>query len=99
MGPGFPRQQRAVRARAPGPYGSSADGTQVDAVADRLVAAGRFGLGYSRGGFGSLVMPARWSGVKRSVRPWTGGPLVRLHIGLEPVDELWAGLEAVLAEG
>lgn len=76
-----------------GPDGSSpATAEQVDAFTDRLVALGRFGLGYSWGGFESLVMPARWSGVTRMVRPWAGGQLVRLHIGLEDVDQLWADL-------
>jgi cysteine-S-conjugate beta-lyase len=78
------------------PDGSPATGGGVDAFTDRLVAPGRFGLGYSWGGFESLVMPARWSGVRRSVRPWTGGELIRLHIGLEPVEELWGDLEAAL---
>jgi cystathionine beta-lyase len=79
------------------PDRGKATGEQVDAFTDRLVAPGRFGLGYSWGGYESLVMPARWSGLKRSVRPWTGSQLVRLHVGLEPVDELWADLEAALA--
>jgi len=76
--------------------GSAASPTDVDTFTDRLVAGGHVGLGYSWGGFESLVMPARYSGVKRSVRPWTGGELIRLHIGLEPVDDLWADLELAL---
>ena len=76
--------------------GSPADQADADAFADRLVARGRFGLGYSWGGFESLVMPARWSGLTRSVRPWTGGPLLRLSIGLEPLEDLWSDLEAAL---
>lgn len=79
--------------------GSPATQDEADALADRLVALGRFGLGYSWGGFESLVMPARWSGLTRTVRPWTGGPLLRLSIGLEPVGALWADLEAALAAG
>ncbi len=78
--------------------GSPADQADADALTDRLVARGRFGLGYSWGGFESLVMPARWSGLTRTVRPWTGGPLLRLSIGLEPLHELWADLDAALAE-
>jgi cysteine-S-conjugate beta-lyase len=81
------------------PDGSPADQADADAFTDRLVARGRFGLGYSWGGFESLVMPARWSGLTRTVRPWTGGPLLRLSIGLEPIEELWADLQAALAEG
>ncbi len=81
------------------PDGTPADEVQADAFTDRLVARGRFGLGYSWGGFESLVMPARWSGLNRVVRPWTGGALLRLHVGLEPVEELWADLDTALAEG
>ena len=52
-----------------------------------------FGLGYSWGGFESLVMPAdlRYG---RKVAPWTGGPLLRYSIGLEDTDDLVRDLEA-----
>jgi cystathionine beta-lyase len=80
------------------PDGGRATPAQVDAFTDRLVGLGHVGLGYSWGGFESLVMPARYSGVKRAVRPWTGGELIRLHIGLEPVEELWGDLETALSE-
>jgi cysteine-S-conjugate beta-lyase len=80
-----------------GPDGDPAGGEQVDAFTDRLVGRGRFGLGYSWGGYESLVMPHRWSRSARDVRPWVGGELIRLHIGIEPIDELSADLEAALA--
>jgi len=51
-----------------------------------------FGIGYSWGGFESLIMPARLQGL-RTVKPWEGGPLVRLHIGLETVADLLEDLE------
>jgi cystathionine beta-lyase len=51
-----------------------------------------FALGYSWGGYESLIVPARLTGA-RSVRPWTGGPLIRLHIGLEEPADLIADLE------
>ena len=51
-----------------------------------------FGLGYSWGGFESLVAPA-YIGNARSVNPWQGGPLVRYHIGLEDVDDLIRDLD------
>ena len=54
-----------------------------------------FSLGFSWGGFESLIMPAHLKGV-RSVTPWNGGPLIRLHCGLEPADALIADLEAGL---
>jgi len=79
-----------------GPGGGPASETEVDAVTDALVAGGRFGLGYSWGGHESLVMPGHMSEMVRSVRPWMGGQLVRLSIGLESLDELWADLEAAL---
>ena len=49
-----------------------------------------FGIGFSWGGFESLVVP---SDPQRSAVPWTAeGPLVRLHIGLEDPDDLIADL-------
>jgi cystathionine beta-lyase len=50
-----------------------------------------FAIGYSWGGFESLAIPANLRGA-RSVRPWTGGPLVRLNIGLEDPADLIADL-------
>ena len=59
-----------------------------------------FGIGYSWGGFESLVVPAN---PPRSAVPWVGdGPLVRLSIGLEDPADLIADLErgfAALADG
>ena len=51
-----------------------------------------FALGYSWGGFDSLVVPQNIH-KSRSVRPWTGGPLIRLQIGLEDPEDLWADLQ------
>ena len=55
-----------------------------------------FALGYSWGGFESLVVPQNIQ-KSRSVRPWTGGPLIRLQIGLEDPEDLIADLERGLA--
>jgi len=52
-----------------------------------------FALGYSWGGYESLVVPAH---MMRSVKPWKGGPLVRLQIGLEDPSDLIADLEQAL---
>lgn len=49
-----------------------------------------FGIGYSWGGFESLIMPAN---IRRTAQPWQGGQLVRLHIGLEDPDDLIADLD------
>ncbi|MBW6493212.1 MAG: cystathionine beta-lyase [Burkholderiaceae bacterium] len=51
-----------------------------------------FGIGYSWGGYESLIMPAGISSL-RGVAPWTGGPLLRLHCGLEDPTDLIADLE------
>ncbi|MFA7505131.1 MAG: cystathionine beta-lyase [Burkholderiaceae bacterium] len=51
-----------------------------------------FGIGYSWGGFESLIMPAAIDHL-RTVRPWSGGPLVRLHCGLADPTDLVADLE------
>ena len=64
--------------------------TQLAAMLDHYI---HFGLGYSWGGFESLVAPAHIDNA-RSVRPWLGGPLVRFHIGLEDTDDLIRDLEA-----
>lgn len=55
-----------------------------------------FAIGYSWGGYESLVVPANIQG-SRSVRPWEGGPLVRLQVGLEDPADLVADLEQALA--
>jgi cystathionine beta-lyase len=61
----------------------------VDAMLDSLKL---FGMGYSWGGFESLIIPFDCSGY-RTATPWTpGGPTLRLHIGLENVEDLKADL-------
>ncbi len=52
-----------------------------------------FALGYSWGGYESLICPGNLGRYARSVAPWTGGPLVRLQIGLEDPADLLADLE------
>ena len=51
-----------------------------------------FALGYSWGGFDSLVVPQNIH-KSRDVRLWKGGPLIRLQIGLEDPEDLWVDLE------
>jgi len=47
-----------------------------------------FGLGYSWGGYESLLIPANVRKIRSAV-PWRfEGPLLRAHIGLEDVDDL-----------
>jgi cysteine-S-conjugate beta-lyase len=55
-----------------------------------------FGIGFSWGGFESLVIPADPQNL-RSATTWSAeGPLVRLHIGLEDPADLIADLRAGL---
>jgi cysteine-S-conjugate beta-lyase len=61
----------------------------VDAMLDTLKL---FGMGYSWGGFESLVIPFDCAGY-RTATNWTpGGPTLRFHIGLENVEDLKADL-------
>jgi cysteine-S-conjugate beta-lyase len=55
-----------------------------------------FALGYSWGGYESLVVPAHVRHA-RTARPWEGGPLVRLHVGLEDPADLCEDLGRALA--
>ncbi|HEX3754647.1 MAG TPA: cystathionine beta-lyase [Rhizomicrobium sp.] len=53
-----------------------------------------FGLGYSWGGFESLIVPAH---IRRTARPFAAaGPVLRIHAGLEDVDDLIADMEQAL---
>jgi len=62
------------------------------AVAAMLDGLTLFKIGASFGGFESLILPAR---PERTARPRTErGTLIRLHVGLEAVDDLIADLEA-----
>jgi len=75
-------------------------GVELEPCSDRQLAAfvdslELFALGYSWGGFDSLVVPQNIE-KSRSVRPWSGGPLIRLHVGLEDSDDLCADLERAL---
>ena len=52
-----------------------------------------FGIGFSWGGYESLILPTTGA-VHRTATQWrTTGPTLRLHIGLEDVDDLIADLE------
>ena len=55
-----------------------------------------FGMGYSWGGFESLVLPSRPARIRTAV-PWTHkGNLIRIHVGFEDIDDLKADLGAGL---
>ncbi len=70
--------------------------TSPRAVAAMLDGMSLFGMGFSWGGFESLIIPAHPE-TQRSAKPWQAeGPLIRLHIGLEAVEDLIQDLEAGL---
>ena len=64
------------------------DDGEVAALVDGLK---HFGIGYSWGGFESLALPVDLRRLRSLERP-RPGPMVRLHIGLENVDDLIADL-------
>jgi cystathionine beta-lyase len=55
-----------------------------------------FGLGYSWGGYESLVVPADPERLRTATRWESEGPLVRLQIGLEDPDDLIEDLASAL---
>ena len=62
----------------------------ADALLDSLTL---FGLGFSWGGFESLITHETSQLAWRQAPPTLAGPLLRLHIGLEDPVELIADLE------
>jgi cystathionine beta-lyase len=62
----------------------------VDALLDTVKL---FGMGFSWGGFESLVIPFDCDGYHTATKWAPGGPTLRLHIGLENVDDLKADLD------
>jgi cystathionine beta-lyase len=71
----------------------SATPQQIAALCERRR---HFKIGYSWGGFESLIIPGKLSAI-RTVDPWQGGPLVRIHCGLDDAKDLIADLEEGLA--
>ena len=57
-----------------------------------------FGIGYSWGGYESLVVPADPARIRTVTRWEAEGPLVRLHIGLEDPEDLIEDLAQALAD-
>ncbi len=66
----------------------------VDAL---LNAVKLFGMGYSWGGFESLIIPFDCAPYRTATKWAPGGPALRLHIGLENVEDLKCDLERGLA--
>jgi cystathionine beta-lyase len=66
----------------------------VDEMLDHLEL---YGMGYSWGGFESLIIPTD-PGSIRTATQWTDpGPALRIHAGLEDLDDLMADLDAGFA--
>jgi cystathionine beta-lyase len=61
----------------------------IDAMLDGMEL---FGLGFSWGGFESLMVQVRPDRL-RSAKPWQSGPVLRIHAGLEDQGDLIADLE------
>jgi cystathionine beta-lyase len=69
----------------------------MKAVAAMLDGLTLFGMGASWGGYESLVLPFDCRPYRTATTPGYKGPTVRIHIGLENLDDLKADLEAGFA--
>jgi cystathionine beta-lyase len=67
------------------------DGFEKRAVDAMLDGMELFGMGASWGGFESLILPVYPDRLRTAV-PWRSGSVLRLHAGLEDVDDLIADL-------
>jgi cystathionine beta-lyase len=63
------------------------------AVAAMLDGLELFGMGYSWGGFESLVIPFDCSSYRTATRWNPGGPALRFQVGLENIEDLEADLD------
>ena len=88
--PGHALWKRDFRG-ATGLFGVELADCSKDKLAAFLDGLEYFALGYSWGGFDSLAVPQNIA-KSRSVRHWTGGPLIRLQIGLEDPEDLFNDL-------
>lgn len=67
---------------------------EQSALANMLNNMSLFGMGFSWGGYNSLLTPV-YLGKSRTAKPWqANGILMRIHVGLENTDDLIADLEA-----
>jgi cystathionine beta-lyase len=68
-----------------------------EALARMLDGLKLFGMGYSWGGFESLILPIDPTAYRTATKWKAEGPALRLHIGLEDVEDLKADLDAGFA--
>jgi cystathionine beta-lyase len=71
-----------------------AEKARVDAMLDGMRL---FKMGWSWGGFESLIIPAYPERIRTATRWSAGGPYMRLHVGLEHPDDLISDLDQGLA--
>ena len=69
------------------------DGYSSDAVAAMLDGLELYAMGYSWGGFESLIIPGNFSGSRTATKWPHKGQTLRIHAGLEDVDDLVDDLE------
>ncbi|MFA5951733.1 MAG: cystathionine beta-lyase [Hyphomicrobium sp.] len=67
------------------------------AIAAMLDGLELFGMGYSWGGFESLIIPFDPTPIRTATKWTAAGPAFRLHAGLEDIQDLIADLEAGFA--
>ena len=82
---------------ASGLFGVVLRPTKPDAVAAMLDGLELFGMGYSWGGYESLIVPTEPAKIRTATTWDEPGPSLRIHAGLEDPDDLIADLEAGLA--
>lgn len=80
-----------------GLFGVVLNPVSPESLAAMLSSLKLFGLGFSWGGYESLVIPSDGQLGVRVHPPHFAGPLIRLHVGLEDADELIADLTAGLS--
>lgn len=72
--------------------------TDTDKIGDMLDHLQIFKMGFSWGGYESLIFPEQLN-THRTTKPWQGdGFLLRIHPGLEAVEDLKADLESALSQ-
>ncbi len=67
------------------------------AVGAKLDGLSLFGMGASWGGYESLVLPFDCTAYRTATKPGFAGPTIRLHIGLEDLEDLKEDLDAGFA--
>jgi cystathionine beta-lyase len=82
---------------ASGLFGVILKPVSEEALAAFLDGLELFGMGFSWGGFESLVIPFDPTVYRTATRWQPGGPALRFHIGLEDPEDLKADLEAGFA--